>query len=262
MQQSKEELYKLIKDLKTKKEFEKEIQKRYQQYEQLFNEDTIALFIVDELGKNKQVLSKISNLTADSDHAIAGTVTNIYEIKTFTKKNGTSGKVANLDISDDTGTCRLVLWDKDVGQIKHNNIKKGSKIKIINGYTKNGYSGLEINLGRWGLLELESNETSDVKDVVSDDHSKANKTNSETISGILTEKEPTRAFFKDTGEFGFVTKITIKENNTEKHLTVWDDKVKEIQKIKIGDQIHLKNITLKQNNGKTEMHVNGYCTIE
>ena len=261
MQQSKNQLYELIKDLKTKKEFEKEIQKRYQKYEQLFNEDTIALFIVDELGKNKQVLSKIGNLTPDSDHAIVGTVTNIYEIKTFTKKNGTSGKVANLDISDDTGTCRLVLWNKDVEQIKNKNIKKGSKIKIINGYTKNGYSGLEINLGRWGLLEVESEGSSDVKETVSDDYSSDKEIESDTINGVLIEKEPTRAFFKDTGEFGFVTKITIKEGDSEKHLTVWDDKVKEIQKHKIGDQILLKNITIKQNNGRTEMHVNGYCTI-
>ena len=251
MQQSKDQLYELIKDLKTKEEFEKEIQERYQQYEQLFNEDTVALFIVDELGKNKQVISKITDLKPDSDHAVLGTVTNIYELRTFTRKNGTSGRVVNLDISDDTGTCRLVLWDKDVDQIKNKDIKKGTKIKIINGYTKNGYSGLEINLGRWGLLETEANDTSEIKETEPDE-----------IKGTLIEKEATRAFFKDTGEFGFVTKINIKDDKGEKHITIWDEKVKEIQKYKIGDRLVIKDITMKQNNGRTELHANGHCTIK
>jgi len=48
----------------------------------------------------------------------------------------------------------------------------------------------------------------------------------------------------------------------EKHITIWDEKVKEIQKYKIGDQILLKNVTLKQNNGRTELHANGHCTIK
>ena len=259
MQQSKDQLYELIKDLKTKEEFEKEIQERYQQYEQLFNEDTVALFIIDELGKNKQVISKIADLKPDSDHAVVGTVTNIYELRTFTRKNGTSGRVVNLDISDDTGTCRLVLWDKDVDQIKNKDIKKGTKIKIINGYTKNGYSGLEINLGRWGLLETETNDTSEIKETEPDE---IKGTEPDEIKGTLIEKEATRAFFKDTGEFGFVTKIKIKDDKGEKHITIWDEKVKEIQKYKIGDQILLKNVTVKQNNGRTELHANGHCTIK
>ena len=251
MQQSKDELYEHIKDLKTKKEFEKEIQEHYQKYEQLFDKDTIALLIVDGLGKNKQVISKIADLKPDSDYVVAGTVTNIYDLRTFTRKNGTSGRVVNLDINDETGTCRLVLWDKDVDQVKNKEIKNGTKIKIINGYTKNGYSGLEINLGRWGILEIKSNETSDIKEAGSDE-----------INGILIEKNPTKAFFKDSGEFGFVTKIKIKSNDKEKHITIWDDKVKEIQKYHIGDHIKLINITLKQNNGQTELHANGHCMIE
>ena len=251
MQQSKDELYEHIKDSKTKKEFEKEIQEHYQKYEQLFDKDTIALLIVDKLGKNKQVISKIADLKPNSDYAVAGTVTNICDLRTFTRKNGTSGRVVNLDINDETGTCRLVLWDKDVDQVKNKEITNGTKIKIINGYTKDGYSGLEINLGRWGMLEIESNETSDIKEAESDE-----------INGILIEKNPTKAFFKDSGEFGFVTKIKIKDDDKEKHITIWGDKVKEIQKYHIGDHIKLKNITLKQSNGQTELHANGHCMIE
>jgi replication factor A1 len=251
MQQSKDQLYELIKDLKTKDEFEKEIKERYKKHNQLFDKDTVALFLIDELGKNNQVINKIADLKPDSNHTISGTVTNIYELRTFTRKNGSSGRVVKLDVNDNTGLCRLVLWDKDVEQVTNKKIKKGTKIKIINGYTKNGYSGLELHLGRWGLLETESNDTLGIREIELDQ-----------IKGRLVDKESTRAFFKSTGEFGFVSKIKIKGDKKENIITFWDEKVKEIQKFKIGDILVIKDFTMKKNNGRTELHANGSCSIE
>jgi len=254
MHKTKDELYELIKDLKTKDEFEKEIEKRVKDYDNLMDEDTIALFIVDELGRNKQVVSKIADLKPNLDYTIVGKITNIYDSKTFKRKNGTSGKVLNLDISDNTGTCRLVIWNKDVEEVKNKDIKAGTTVKIINGYTKDGYAGLEINLGRWGLLEVEPDDVSPIVQLQSEDLNE--------IKGTLIHKEPTKAFFKDSGDFGFVTTIKIKEKDEEKQLTLWDTKVKEIQKFKIGDQIVIKDVTTKQYNGKKELHVNGKSLIK
>jgi replication factor A1 len=254
MHKIKDELYDSIKDLKTRNEFEEEIKKRYQENEGLLDEDTIALFIIDELGRNNKVISKISDLKPDSEYTVVGKITNIYDPKSFKRKNGTSGKVINLDISDDTGTCRLVLWNKDVEQVKNKEIVKGTSVKIINGYTKNGYSGLEINLGRWGLLEVKSNNQIVINEVQS--------SSSDYINGILIHRESTRAFFRDNGEFGFVTTIKIKEKGKEKQITIWDEKVKEIQKFKIGQQLIIKNVTIKQNNSLEEIHVNGNSTIQ
>ncbi len=78
---------------------------------------------------------------------------------------------------------------------------------------------------------------------------------SDDITGVLLLKEPTKAFFKDDGEFGFVTTITIKEQNIKKELILWDRNVKDIQTCHIGDTIILKNVTKKWMNGKTEFHV-------
>ena len=122
MHKKKDELYESIKNLKTKKEFEDEIKNRFIENKKLLDKDTIALLIVDELERNNQVLSKISEIKPDSEYTVVGKITNIYESKSFKRKNGTSGKVINLDISDDTGSCRLVLWNKDVEQVKNKNI--------------------------------------------------------------------------------------------------------------------------------------------
>lgn len=255
MHKTKTELIELIADLKTKKDFEKEIKYRYKIYDGLIDQDTIALLIVDELGRNKQSVTKIVDLAPDGDYTVLGKVQNISDSKTFKRKNGTIGKVINLEITDETGVCRLVLWNGDIDHIKNKEIHPGTIVKIINGYTKFGYiGGMEINLGRWGLLEVEPTDISSQKEQT--------KHKIDEITGVLVQKESTKAFFKDDGEFGFVTTITLKENDTKKEITLWDRCVKDIQAYKIGETITLKNIIKKFDNGKTEFHVNANNSIE
>ena len=255
MHKTKTELIELIADLTTKKDFEKEIKKRYKNYDELIDQDTIALLIVDELGRNKQSITKIIDLAPDGDYTVVGKVQSISDSKTFKRKNGTPGKVINLEISDDTGVCRLVLWNGDIEHIKNKEIQLGTTVKIINGYTKLGYTGgIEINLGRWGLLEVEPTDVTSQKELP--------KYDTDEITGVLVRKESTKAFFKNDGEFGFVTTITIKDHNTIKEITLWDQSVKDIQAYKIGETLTLKNITKKCGNGKTEFHINENSSIE
>ncbi len=254
MHKAKNDLYRLIKDIITKQEFENKIKKHCEEFDGLLDEETIALLIVDELGQNRKVISKIADLKPNSEYTVIGMVKNVYDSRKFKRKNGKSGKVINLDISDDTGSCRLVLWNNDVELVKNKDISEGSIVKIINGYTKDGYSGVEINLGRWGLLEVESNEQ--MTDKID------SQLNSNEIKGKLIYRNPTKVFFKDNGDVGFVTTIKIEEENEEKQITLWDCKVKEIQKFAIGDKLSVENVTIRQNNGIKEIHANSNSKIK
>ena len=255
MQRTKTVLYELITDLKTKKDFEKEIKTRYKQYGELVDHDTIALLLVDELGRNTQSITKIADLQPDGEYTAAGKVQTISDSKTFKRKNGSPGKVLNLEIVDDSGSCRLVLWNGDTDQVKNKEIHPGTTIKVINGYTKRGYTGgMEINLGRWGMLEVSAAEAT----VLNGSHQDA----TDKITGVLIHKEASRAFFKDNGEFGFVTTITVKENKKETHITLWGRSVKDIQSCSIGDTITLTQLMTKNNNGKLEYHMNGDSSIQ
>jgi replication factor A1 len=250
MHRTKAELYELISDLKTKKEYEQEIKSRVKHFDGLIDSDTAAFLLVDELGRNTHSITKIIELEPEKDFTVIGKVVSISDSKTFKRKNGTAGKVINLEITDDTGTCRLVLWNEDIDQIKHKEIQIGTTVKIINGYTKAGYTGgLEVNLGRWGLLEVEPAERACVKETAT--------AYPDEITGVLVCKEATRAFFKDDGEFGFVTTVTIEKDGHETLVTLWDQCVKAVQQFKPGDRIVLKHVTTKQSNGKKEYHING-----
>lgn len=255
MHKTKTELLELIADIKPKKEFEKEINRQYKLYDELIDKDTIAYLLVDQLGRNTHSITKIAELAPNGDYTVVGRVLSFSDSKTFKRKNGSPGKVINLEITDETGTCQLVLWNGDTNSIKNKEIKQGTLIKIINGYTKTGYTGgMEIHLGRWGLLKVEPTDASS--------QSQQRKNLCDEISGVLVLKEPTKAFFKDDGEFGFITTITMKEHNIKKELILWDGNVKDIQTCHIGDSITLKNVTKKWCNGKTEFHVMQNGSVE
>lgn len=251
----KEKLYDKIKDLQTKEEFKKNIDQIQKEYDYLFNEDTAALLIVDELGRNKENICKIAEIKNSIECTLTGKITKINDARSFNRKNGSNGRVVNIEISDETGKCTLVLWNKDVELIKNKKIKKGSNVKIINGYVKDGYTGLEINVGRYGLIEILKEDKIEIKKINTDK-------NKNLLEGEIIDIQPTRAFFKDNGEFGFVTSVTIKSQGENIELTAWDEKVKEIQKFQIGEKIQIENINERQKNGIMEFHLNGAGKIK
>jgi replication factor A1 len=254
MHRSKEQLYQEIKDIKSKDEFEKEIDKIQEEYDMLLDEDTAALLLVDKLGRNKQNISKINELEPGMECTICGKITNITKSRNFNRKNGSIGQVINLELTDDTGACGLALWDRDVELVKKKTIQKGTNVKIINGYIKDGFNGIEINVGRWGLIEIEPENRLDIK--------KEKTPEDNVLRGKIIKIEPTRAFFKDNGEFGFVTNIKLETKDDVKQITIWGEKVKEIQKLKQGNSIEIENIDIKQKNSKEELHVNNKGVIK
>lgn len=152
---NKDELYALVKDLLSEEEFDDEIEKRCKEYDDLLDKETIALLIVDERGRNELDWKNISQLKENEEVMIQLKVANIGNLKCFNKKNGRQGHVINIDVVDDTGKCRLTLWDKDVELVKNKTIKKGSTVKLIDGFVRKTKFGIEIGKGRCGMLIID-----------------------------------------------------------------------------------------------------------
>jgi hypothetical protein len=249
MQSTPDELYNYIADLMPENQFLQEINHLYTTWDKLINKNLIALYLVDKHGRNKQPQTTIHHLQPNQEYTITGIITTIYPEHTFIRKNGYNGRVLNLGIKDSTGTCRAVLWNDDANLIKQHNITKGTTIKLINGYTKDGRNGIEIHLGKWGMLET-INQKEEQEPIQTPD-----------ITGILVSREPTRSFFKDNGDFGFITKINLKTKSHNYSVILWNEKVKEIQQFNIGDTLKLEQYIIKNNNGTNEIHLNGSSII-
>lgn len=62
-------------------------------------------------------------------------------------------KVCNAIIEDESGSMILILWGEEVDKVN-----SGDKIKIENGYVKEWNGSLQLNVGKYGKLDVSKNE--------------------------------------------------------------------------------------------------------
>ena len=127
-----------------------------QEFGGLLNDEVLRRIAKEEEGGNNMAsIKKIADLGDKEEISIVVKVTRINDTKTFQKRTGGEGKVRNLNIEDETGTCRLTLWDEDVELPENMNIEIGTQLKLTDCYTKQTDFGLDITKGRKGQIELE-----------------------------------------------------------------------------------------------------------
>jgi len=95
------------------------------------------------------------------DVDVEGKVVTAYDVKTFTKKDETEGKLRNVVIADQTSKIRVTFWGEDVETVA--DVQEGDVIRILHGYVKEGFrGGLEYQVGRKGEIMLNPKD-SDLK---------------------------------------------------------------------------------------------------
>ena len=97
---------------------------------------------------------KIIDLKDREEVTIDVEVTKIFDAKTFSKKDGSTGRVRNLKVKDETGECRVALWDNDVEMIESQGIKEGSKLRCQDCYVKQTDFGTDISKGKKGSITV------------------------------------------------------------------------------------------------------------
>ena len=118
-----------------------------QSYSEVVKEDT------SEVPDLAQELVKIGDLKylderSRRDVTTVGRVIEVQEIRKFKREDGSTGKVRNIVIEDETGSIRVALWDEHATV----DIKEGDVVKVVSGYMREGV--MELNVGRYGRIEV------------------------------------------------------------------------------------------------------------
>jgi len=120
----------------------------------LLDAATIERIALDERGLLMTNKKSVSELRDREEASLEVKVTKILSIREFGKRDGSTGRVRNLDVEDETGSCRLVLWDDDVDVPEKLEIKEGVGLKLVNCYVKHTDFGLDVSKGKKGKVEL------------------------------------------------------------------------------------------------------------
>jgi replication factor A1 len=83
---------------------------------------------------------------------VAGRVAHIGSERVFTRRDGSTGRVASVLLEDETGTVRLSLWDDDVDLT--NDLEAGSILTVENGYTRLSLGDVGLNAGQSSRISI------------------------------------------------------------------------------------------------------------
>jgi len=118
-----------------KEEVERKIEAKKAKLSGLISKEGAAQIIAAELGVGFEEQDlKISELMPGMKRAnVTGKVINLFPVREF-ERNGRAGKVLNFFMADETGNCRVVLWDTNhIALFEKGEIKQGDVVDIKNG---------------------------------------------------------------------------------------------------------------------------------
>src|SRR5438132_492118 len=135
--------------------FEREVEAVIQEWGALLDRDAAAMIVVERHGRSVASFARIADLEEGMEANLRASVTGITPVRSFTRQDGTPGRVVNLELRDDSGFCRFVLWDEDVGLIERGKVVVGSTVRALDCYVKRTNFGLDVGRGKFGTLAEE-----------------------------------------------------------------------------------------------------------
>ena len=222
------------------------------------------MLVANELGFSDAAENsiKIENITPESGPVnFIARIISVFDTKEFTRNDGTIGRVGNLIVGDETGKVKLTLWDNMADLIKMGKIKAGQSVQV-SGFAKQGYSGVEVNIGNNGVLTESEEEIDvvsnsykikDIKDGMGDIN----------LNGKVLEVSEIRTFQRKDGNSGRVGNLMLGDETGTLRVTLWDDKTDFLSQVEYGDSIELINAYARENafSQKVELQVGNRSII-
>jgi replication factor A1 len=149
------DLYERVRDLMSEGEFEARVAGKVEEWGGLIDPDVACQLVLDEAGRLEPPFHRIADLQEGAEVTLRCTVEAISPIREFERSDGTPGRVVNLDVRDDSGRCRIVLWDDDVQLVERGRIVPGTVLRTVDCYVRQTKFGLEVSRGRFGTVVIE-----------------------------------------------------------------------------------------------------------
>ena len=251
-----DEIYSKLSKSITKEEFTEKVNEKVEQMGGLCDEKTAAMLVAHDLGMNETGKSsqKVADIKSDSGNVnFIAKVVSVFPIREFTRSDGTVGRVGNLLVADETGSIRITLWDDKADLINQGFIEIGHNLQL-GGYVKEGYSGVEVNIGGNGVLS-QTDEEVNVKNASMKISDIKSGTGSINVIGSLLDISDIRTFNKKDGSKGRVGNITIGDDTGKIRITLWDEKTDKIAELRLGDAVEVINGYARENNFNQQVEI-------
>ncbi|WP_224447787.1 single-stranded DNA binding protein [Haloprofundus salilacus] len=174
-----------------------------------------------------------------SDVNLKGQVLDSGTVRTFSRDDGSEGRVSNLALGDPTGRIRVTLWDDKADLAEE--FDAGESVEVVDGYVRERDGNLELHVGSRGAVErLDENvqyvpETTDIGSLEIDQ--------TVDIAGGVIEADPKRTFERKDGSEGQVRNIRVKDDTGDVRVALWGEKAD--TEVELADHVVLADVEIK-----------------
>ncbi len=256
------EIYKGLEDRLSLEEFRMMLEEKIAMMGGLCDIRSASLLIAQEFGVTTfTTIEKIIEGWCDEKNgsivSIEGHVIRIDPIREFVKWDGSPGRVANIVLSDKTGSIRVVLWDKWTDLIQDGELRLGSLLSV-SGRIKEGQRGLEITANNLRLIrhdtgfEVKDCPIGDIRDGM----------DAISLKGKILEIGTIRTFSRKNGTTGKVATIMIGDRSGKIRVTLWDERALDVEMLSIGDSVRITNGYAKKRYNVVELYVGSHGQVE
>lgn len=199
---------------------------------------------------------KIAKLKSGmEDVSVTGRVARIYAPKSF-EREGKMGRVCNLDLIDDTGKIRSVLWHRDVEKVETGDIDVGTILEITGAHIK-GDQTLELHTGIGSQINVqtETKETFPDVRIETTTIAKIGKDMQDvSVFGRILQLQEVKKFSKE-GKEGSLLPMQISDDEAKVRLVVWNPSLSLTRRIKEGMMVRVDHGYVKEGINGIELHV-------
>jgi replication factor A1 len=155
-----------------------------------------------------------------SDVNLRGRILDTDSVRTFSRDDGSEGRVANLVLGDETGRVRVTLWDQKADLADE--FDPGQSVEVVDGYVRERDGDLELHVGDRGAVEELDEpveyvpETTDIASLELGD--------TVDVAGAVIETSDKRTFSRDDGSEGQVRNVRLKDDTGDIRVAMWGDK--------------------------------------
>lgn len=166
-------------------------------------------------------IAPINSIKEDQEVNIIARIVRISRIRKF-DRNGNEGKVASLEIQDETGRINYTLWNRDTDLIKDINLEEGDAVKILGAQSRSRNGEITLNHSWMGRIIKGDFEVPEIKEEIlkiGDAHEKKDV----TVVGLVTKIQDPITFERSDGSTGAVKSIEILDDTGKIRVTLWGD---------------------------------------
>jgi replication factor A1 len=174
-----------------------------------------------------------------SDVNLRGIVLDTDEIRTFSRDDGSEGRVSNLTLGDETGRVRVTLWDEQANRAEE--LEPGTSVEVVDGYVRERDGSLELHVGSRGAVEEIDEPVEFTPKTTPIDNLELDTT--VDVAGVIRSADPKRTFDRDDGTQGQVRNLRVQDQSGDVRVAMWGDLAD--RDLGPGDEVYLGDVEIK-----------------